>query len=64
MEMNSKLNWKQVVGVIVALFLFQMFFEPIQRYVLTHPTAGVGILVAIGICWFGYSRLKRRAVQA
>jgi len=65
MDVNTKLDWKQVIGAVIALYLFGQFFTPIQMYVLKHPLVGIAILAALLVGWWGYRRFKKKpALQA
>ena len=64
MDINQKLDWKQIVIAIFVLYAFSYFFKPIQFYVLSHPIVGVLILVVLIGGWFMYSKSKRKSGAA
>jgi len=64
MDINQKLDWKQVVLAVFVLWAFGKFFTPIQFFVLTHPFVGVLILAGLVGSWFLYRKSKQKGQPA
>jgi hypothetical protein len=51
MDLHRRLDWKQVVLAIVALWAFGELITPVQMFVLHHPLSGLLILAGLIVGW-------------
>ena len=64
MDVNAKLNGKQILIALVVIMGFGYFFEPVQIYILRHPWVGLVLLAAIISGWWFYRKSSRQSAKA
>lgn len=64
MDVIQKLDWKQIVIAVIALWAFGKVFAPIQVFALSHPFIGVLILIGLMGGWFLYRKSRHKGQPA